>query len=189
MVNADKQLKSLKRGKRILRLNSIANRYNITKLPRFKPNLVIKTITMKVSKPLTFLALSTLILVGCTKVRLPNSSLEKLFGNWRLIESSGGFAGTSETYSGNEKEVEFQKNGVVKRYTNGDQQERLRYKVIEQTTVDRTSSKFLIEYQLTGFNNRQNISVISDFVEFRGNDTLLLINNCTDCYTNMYVRN
>ena len=54
--------------------------------------------------------------MGCGKINTPNAEAEKLFGKWRFVSSSGGFAGTGNTnYSSNDV-YEYKKNGTFSHY-------------------------------------------------------------------------
>ena len=54
--------------------------------------------------------------MGCGKINTPNAEAEKLFGKWRFVSSSGGFAGTGNTsYSSNDV-YEYKENGTFSHY-------------------------------------------------------------------------
>lgn len=54
--------------------------------------------------------------MGCGKINTPNAEAEKLFGKWRFVSSSGGFAGTGNTnYSSNDL-YEYKENGTFSHY-------------------------------------------------------------------------
>lgn len=63
-------------------------------------------------KKTILLSLLAVLLFGCGKINTPNAEAEKLFGKWRFVSSSGGFAGTGNTsYSSNDV-YEYKENGT-----------------------------------------------------------------------------
>jgi hypothetical protein len=62
------------------------------------------------------LTLLAALFFGCGKINTPNAEAEKLFGKWRFVSSSGGFAGTGNTsYSSNDV-YEYKENGTFSHY-------------------------------------------------------------------------
>lgn len=67
-------------------------------------------------KKTILLSLLAVLLFGCGKINTPNAEAEKLFGKWRFVSSSGGFAGTGNTsYSSNDV-YEYKENGTFSHY-------------------------------------------------------------------------
>ena len=67
-------------------------------------------------KKTILLSLLAVLLFGCGKINTPNAEAEKLFGKWRFVSSSGGFAGTGNTsYSSNDV-YEYKENGTFSHF-------------------------------------------------------------------------
>jgi hypothetical protein len=67
-------------------------------------------------KKTILLSLLSVLIFGCGKINTPNTEAEKLFGKWRFVSSSGGFAGTGNTsYSSNDI-YEYKENGTFSHY-------------------------------------------------------------------------
>ena len=67
-------------------------------------------------KKIILLSLLAVLIFSCGKINTPNAEAEKLFGKWRFVSSSGGFAGTGNTsYSSNDL-YEYKENGTFSHY-------------------------------------------------------------------------
>jgi hypothetical protein len=67
-------------------------------------------------KKTILLSLLAVLIFSCGKIDTPNAEAEKLFGKWRFVSSSGGFAGTGNTsYSSNDV-YEYKENGTFSHY-------------------------------------------------------------------------
>jgi len=67
-------------------------------------------------KKTILLSLLAVLIFGCGKINTPNTEAEKLFGKWRFVSSSGGFAGTgNSSYSSNDI-YEYKENGTFSHY-------------------------------------------------------------------------
>ena len=67
-------------------------------------------------KKTILLILLAVLIFSCGKIDTPNAEAEKLFGKWRFVSSSGGFAGTGNTsYSSNDL-YEYKENGTFSHY-------------------------------------------------------------------------
>ena len=67
-------------------------------------------------KKIILLSLLAVLIFSCGKIDTPNAEAEKLFGKWRFVSSSGGFAGTGNTsYSSNDV-YEYKENGTFSHY-------------------------------------------------------------------------
>ena len=67
-------------------------------------------------KKTILLSLLAVLLFGCGKINTPNAEAEKIFGKWRFVSSSGGFAGTGNTsYSSNDV-YEYKENGTFSHF-------------------------------------------------------------------------
>ena len=67
-------------------------------------------------KKTILLSLLAVLLFGCGKINTPNAEAEKIFGTWRFVSSSGGFAGTgNSSYSSNDV-YEYKENGTFSHF-------------------------------------------------------------------------
>ena len=120
---------------------------------------------------------------ACRKeIVVPTPELEKLFGTWDWVSSSGGFGG--DTYSpataGFSKKIAFGKNGVCKTYKNGAEEEKMKFTLLMGESIYSVDKMPLIRYKGKLFDTQS--------VHFQGQDTLLLGEECSDCYMHIYTR-
>jgi hypothetical protein len=133
----------------------------------------------------------SVLLTTCRKdISLPNQDLEKLFGSWNWVQSSGGFAGQTTTPAtvGYTKSLEFNKNGIYKSYKNEKQQEKFKFSLTEGTSISSTGTAYLIEYKDLGFFHKKTTSMSQQSVWFGGQDTLFLNDEAFDGFFNVYTR-
>ena len=127
----------------------------------------------------------------CRKdIPVPNAGLEKLFGTWDWVQSSGGLTGqtTTPATTGYSQAVEFKKNGVCIWYKNGKHTDKMQFTLTEGSSIYTAGgTAHLIKYKDTGLFDKNNAQVAQS-VTFGGEDTLFLRDECYDCYTNVYVR-
>lgn len=136
---------------------------------------------------LLILFLLCLIFNSCRKdISVPKTEFKKLFGHWQWIESSGGFSGGIESpvTAGYTIEIEFNENGIYKKYKNGEKINKMTFEFIEGESIFSSGKSFMIHYD--GFLFKKEAT--ADSFKFSGEDTLYLMNECYDCYTEMYVR-
>jgi hypothetical protein len=138
---------------------------------------------------MAFLAVC-LFLTSCRKdITVPNSEMNKLFGNWQWIETSGGFAGQVKTPAteGYSQSVEFKSDGIYKLYHDGKQKDKKTFTLSQGSSIHDTVTAVLITYKNTGCGNKTE-DVIKQSVKFGGQDTLFLLDECADCYSFVFVR-
>lgn len=127
---------------------------------------------------------------ACKKdISIPNPELEKLFGTWNWVQSSGGFSGQAitPTTAGYSQTVEFNQNGSYKIYENGKQKDKMKFSLSSGNSIHSTETAYLIKYKDSGLFDKENNSVTQS-VRFGGNDTLFLSDECYDCYQHIYIR-
>lgn len=133
----------------------------------------------------------SITLSACKKsIDLPHPELEKLFGSWEWIGSSGGFSGDNITPSsaGYSKTVEFRKNGVYRWYKNGKLEDKMRFTVTQDSSSIFTNGlAYIIVYSNAGVLGPDNYSH-RESIRFLSHDTLFLSEECSDCYGHAYVR-
>lgn len=147
---------------------------------------------MKTKQALWTIAVVTVsrFLTTCKKnISLPSPELEKLFGSWEWVQSSGGFGGqtTTPTSSGDSQTVEFNKNGIYKWYKGDKLQHKMKFSVTEYQSVYTTSPSFVIKYKDTRLFVNKDFP-ITQTVTFGGQDSLFLNDECNDCYNHIYIR-
>ena len=140
-------------------------------------------------KIIFFIYIILLLFTSCRKdISLPNQELEKLFGTWEWISSSGGFAGitTSHDSVGNTKTIEFTKKGIYKSYKNGDLIEKRKFTIKKGSSIYTSDDANLIIYK-ENLNKNKNHNP-NEMIRYLENDTLILYEECYDCYSNLYIR-
>jgi hypothetical protein len=80
---------------------------------------------------------TAVFLTGCKKeIDLPDSSLKSIFGKWEWLETDEANANIiSPASAGYNQSFEFQKNGVFRRYRNGDQKDRGKYYINQELSI------------------------------------------------------
>lgn len=118
---------------------------------------------------------------------LHSQNTKKLIGKWNWIEASGGISGdiTTPASSGKKIRIEFSKKGTYKEWENDKLVYAKPYKVEK---IKRVNNEAPIEFIKYGTKSDQMQQRISERFEFRGKDTLVLIQDCSDCYTSVYVK-
>jgi hypothetical protein len=130
--------------------------------------------------------ISILILLSFAESQA-QSNAKKLIGKWNWIEASGGITGDVVTPAtqGKKIRIEFTTKGTYREWEN----EKLVYanpfKVEKAKTSSIEKAVELIKY---GSKSNQMQQRISERFEFKGRDTLILIQDCPDCFTSKYVR-
>jgi hypothetical protein len=110
-----------------------------------------------------------------------------LIGKWNWIESSGGFGGgvltpKTEAYTIN---IEFTKKNIFKSYKDGvfNMQSNVKFNIGK--SIYSSELKTIITYYR---GKERDMSIMNDSFEFTGKDTLILKQECNDCYTRTFVR-
>lgn len=126
---------------------------------------------MKKNALLSVLAIAGII--GCASVKKQPNPYE---GTWILKQQSGGFAG--KTTSPKEEIKLIIKNDKISRYENGQLLSEEEFKTEKGKTIQSSEPKDLI---VSSHLRKQSI-------EQKG-DTLIIAEQCYDCFTFLYVRN
>jgi len=133
-------------------------------------------------KMLTLIFLGILIFsFSCGKEKTLTQPEETLlYGRWNWVESVGGFAGLRLT-----PETEGYSQTLVFEYPN-------RFKLFRNNQLKSSGQyKIRIKDSLKEIHyiDGENAPFISDqWIRFNGADTLILIDQCDDCYTHTFVR-
>ena len=145
-------------------------------------NKILKEIASlyKAVRLLSILFFSFLSISCIEGISVPQPEFERLFGKWKWIESSGGFAGqilspSTEHY---EKYIEYLRKGIHKVYKNDKKESQMKFKFKEGKSIFSHKPGYLIEYadgRMQSF-------------KFGGKDTLYLYEECMDCYSHVYIK-
>jgi hypothetical protein len=134
---------------------------------------------------LLFFAIMCLIFESCTKENIVDTRIyvdipQTLIGNWNWLSTSGGFAGSLSTpkTTGETRRVEFDDNSNFRYYVNDILKSDHTFKIEKSKSITGDDNA-LIAYNLLG--SRQSII-------FQGPDTLILFDECYDCYEHIYTR-
>lgn len=122
-------------------------------------------------------------LFGCRKdISLPNDSLNKLFDAWNWVESKrdGSESVSNPDLKGYTVQLVFRSNGILLEYRNGKRYDKMKFSISEEKTIHGDDSAYLIIYES---GSKTNQSII-----FKGSDTLILKDECNECYTSVFVK-
>jgi hypothetical protein len=126
-----------------------------------------------------------MLIISCTKdnPKDPNVYIETpeaLIGKWSWLYSSGGFAGTTVTpqSTGEIKMIEFDRDNNYRLYINDILIKETKYKVEKGKTITSQDSVPILQ---NTFGFRQSIS-------FKTSDTLILFDECYDCFEHRFQR-
>jgi hypothetical protein len=111
---------------------------------------------------------------------------KKLIGNWRWIETSGGFAGSITTPQSENKEIkiQFSAKGIHTEWENGKVIYSRPYSVEKPIWPKGEMTEWIVHGSKKDMRQQKQ----SEYFEFRGKDTLVLSPNCPDCFTRVFVR-
>lgn len=135
-----------------------------------------------------FLLIGILILAtgSCSKDELKDNSIYvdtpvALIGSWNWLYSSGGIAGTISTpqSTGETKRIEFDSDNNLRLFVNDKLKEALTFKIEKGKSITSQDSVLILTNIYHGI--RQSIT-------FRTADTLILFDECYDCYEHHYSR-
>ena len=118
-----------------------------------------------------------------------SQDLDKLIGTWVWKESSGGFTGqlTTPSTAGYIKTIKFKKNGIYKIYKNGKLNGKMRFTLAHGTSIYKKGKVSIIKYKdIRYFVNTNDL--ITESYEFGGEDTLIISEECYDCFTHIFIR-
>ena len=125
----------------------------------------------------------------CNKeLQLPNPELKKIFGRWQWVETSGGFAGKTITplKAGYQEEITFNSEGIFQEFKDGKLQDKKRFSIEAGKSILQEDSAYIISFSTidTSFGR----AIQKQSVIFKGSDTLLLNEECNDCFNSVWVR-
>jgi len=132
----------------------------------------------------------SVIMLNCTKdVAIPSTHVEKLYGSWNWVQSSGGFAGLIETplTAGYTQKIDFNRTGVFTTYKNGILITTMNFTLTEGISILNSVKVYLIKYKTNG-SSSNNYNRITQSIVFGGQDSLYLYDECFDCYSYIYTK-
>ncbi len=140
---------------------------------------------MKILKNIFFFILIAST-TACSKIDLPEPEHELLLGEWEWVESSGGINGEVITPStkGFNKTIEYKEKGVFKVYKDNKKTTEHLFTIEKGPSIYSSEE----EYQINYYKKLKKIGIIGHHFSFVGNDTLLLSDECMDCYSHVYAR-
>jgi hypothetical protein len=122
-----------------------------------------------------------IILGSCSKENITSTRVSSgLTGEWNWVYSSGGFAGTTYTpkSTGETRSIEFDTNGVFRSYVNNILSAETKYRLVKSRSIYSQDSALLIFRE----------SSMPQNFKIRSNDTLILMDECFDCFDHLYTR-
>ncbi|MEN9422445.1 MAG: hypothetical protein RLZZ107_1926 [Bacteroidota bacterium] len=129
-------------------------------------------------KKLITLSIIAMLFIGCGKINTPNSESEKIFGKWRFVSSSGGFAGTGNTsYSSNDL-YEYKENGTFSHYEGNQLIDQSSFSLQLGTSITGQTNQLMIHYGVVGYQQSFQIN----------NDTLFLSDEVYDGFQYVFVK-
>lgn len=125
-----------------------------------------------------FILLSFFGLFSFCSKNVDSQTLDNLIGKWEWVKSSGGIAGVTKTPENTSSEimVEFTTEKFIK-FMNGDTIQEISYKIEIGKSIRKTEDTNLIIYEDGRIQS----------YEINGS-TLLLFDECYDCFQNEYIR-
>jgi hypothetical protein len=138
----------------------------------------------------TALLLATcLLLWSCSEKYIPTGASQgarsdsTYVGSWNWIKSIGGFAGTTRTPAtdGYTVKIELTRDSVYNVYRDGGLTVSRRFSIHREKNSYSPDSVDVLSYPNDPAIPRQNIMLMS-------RDTLIIIDQCMDCYNSFYVR-
>jgi hypothetical protein len=134
---------------------------------------------------LFLIVILSMFFVSCAKENVVDTRVyvdipKNLVGNWNWVSTSGGIAGSLSTpeTTGETRRVEFDDNSNFRYYVNDILKSDHTFKIEKSRSITGNDSA-LIAYSL--LSPRQSIM-------FRGSDTLILFDECFDCYEHYFIR-
>lgn len=149
-----------------------------------------KTSTIKRMMFLSFTSLG-LLTAGCRKkIEMPDAKLEKLLGKWEWLSTSGGISGSVSTPAteGHTRQTEFTNKGLYYTYEDNNRLNKMTYSITKEMSSNTQEEAFMLKAK-----DRQGIAktkevMVAKTIEFAGDDTLVLTDDCIDCYREIYKR-
>ena len=133
--------------------------------------------------------LSTSLFTSCRKIDAPEQNFEIIFGRWKWLYSTGGWAGgcLSPSSEGYQLEIEFKQNGIYKEFKDGRMVKRLNFRFEKRPSIYSADEKYVVVYYLPVIPHKFQTPAYQSFY-FYGTDTLVLNDECYDCYSHVFVR-
>jgi hypothetical protein len=122
------------------------------------------------------------------KIALPNPELKKIFGKWEWVETSGGFAGKIITpaKAGYTEEIEFTSQGIFQEFKDGKLKDKKGFSIISGKSILKEDLNYIIYF--TMIDSLFPRPMQKQSLSLKGSDTLLLNEECLDCFSSVWVR-
>jgi|SRR3990172_11438092 len=130
----------------------------------------------------TIIAILIVTQITCDDAVRPSApEAQRLFGSWNWIKSVGGFGGETLTpeSTGTTVKLVFQYDGTFLLYVNDTLNRQSTYYVQKQSLNPGWPEYYYLWYSH---------STSPQQISYQGSDTLMLFDQCYDCYLNTYVR-
>lgn len=127
--------------------------------------------------------LASIILMGCTPSPSNSEDDDSVYGTWRWVKTQGAWTGSIHTpeLSGYSAKVLFQRNDTAQFYRNDTLLKQLPFTLFKTHKLSRRKEVFVIHWIDKDYPDSQ-------YVLFRGNDTLHLTGRETELSHYYYVR-
>jgi len=136
---------------------------------------------------IAILALS-LFIASCRKdISVPDASLEKLFGKWNWVQTSGYSGIITPATAGYSSSIEFKKTGICKSYENGKEQYKLKFTLAKGTSIYSTGTAYLIKYKQPGLFPSK-APTLAESIRFGIQDTLFLSEETSNGNSYAYIK-
>lgn len=119
----------------------------------------------------------------CSKEEVrPLRTEESLYGTWNWVASSGGLAGVekSPASEGYNQVLEISESGVYSVFRNDTLVYESNFSIVEQESQIQNESRLMLTFE--------NGEILDQSFFIEGSDTLILVEECWDCFAHEYVR-
>ncbi len=112
----------------------------------------------------------------------PLGTEEGVYGNWNWISSSGGFAGIEKSpeSEGYEQGLTISESGVFSIFRADTLAFQHNFSIVEEESIIHNKSRLMLTFE--------GDDMIDQSFVIKGNDTLILVEECWDCFIHKYVR-
>lgn len=134
-------------------------------------------------KNLFILTIASIVIFSCSQKISPSNAASELYGNWQWASSSGGYAPKTITPAteGYNKTISFSNTGIYSEHQSNSTSKTGTFTIAKAKSIYTADPSFVISYDGMGqFSKKQSF-------QMKG-DTLLLLDECYDCYKHTYIR-
>ena len=115
-------------------------------------------------------------------MQVPDPELQKIFGKWEWVSTSGGFAGKAITPAreGYTVRIEFSNEGIYHKFKNDSLADRKQFSFVQKESIQTHQPVWLLSFE--------GESSLPMAVSFSGRDTLMLDEQVHDGFEYVYAR-